>query len=163
MTPDVGTVRAEKRRNRSLEGGFLQREPFGKDISTGSPETNKVVLVLRSSKVVHKRTPPMPRRFGGTPPNPRTGFAVQLPGCDPRRLVDLVAVREALPGEGLSPEYTPPALDEVEPGRSLRDESVFHPWVPFEPPPYQDAVVDLQIVGDQVDKTPWDGPLYLLQ
>ena len=41
-------------------------------------------LVLRSSKVVHKRTPPMPRRFGWSPPYPRAGFAIQLPGGDSR-------------------------------------------------------------------------------
>jgi hypothetical protein len=58
-------------------------------------------------------------------------------------LVDLVAIRKALSGEGLSPEYTPPALDEVEPRRSLGDESVLYPWMPFEPLPYQGAVVDL--------------------
>ena len=34
------------------------------------------ILMLRSSKVVHKRTPPMPQRFRRTAPNPRSGFPV---------------------------------------------------------------------------------------
>ena len=40
------------------------------------PLITTVVLVLRSSKAVHKRTPPILRRFGRTTPNPGTGFAV---------------------------------------------------------------------------------------
>jgi hypothetical protein len=105
----------------------------------------------------------MPRRFGRATPNPGSGFPVQLPGSDSRRLVDLVTIRKALSGKGLSSEDTPPPLDEVEPRRSLRDERMLYPRVLFEPLPYQDAVVDLQIVGDQADKAGWDGPLYLPQ
>ena len=47
-------------------------------------EISQQALVLRSSKVVDKRTPPMPPWFRGTTPNPRAGFAVQLPGGDSR-------------------------------------------------------------------------------
>ena len=124
-------------------------------------------LVLCSSKAVHKRMPPMPRRFGRTTPYPRAGFPVQLSGGDSRGQVNLVAVREALSGERLSPEYTPPGLDEVEPRRSLGDESVLYPRVPFEPLPYQGALSWIfrlsAIRGDQADKTPRDSPLYLPQ
>jgi hypothetical protein len=63
----------------------------------------------------------------------------------------------------LSPQDTPPPLIEVQPRRTLADESVIYPRVLFEPLPYQGAIVDLQVVGDQVDKALWDSPLYLLQ
>ncbi len=66
-------------------------------------------------------------------PTPMAGFPVQLPGGDPRCLVDFVSVGEVLSGQSLPPEQSPPSLDEVQPRRPLRDERVLYPRVPFEP------------------------------
>src|SRR5215217_3025827 len=76
--------------NHKLGSAELQSAP--------SPWINKLPLVLRSSKAVNKNAPPMPGRFGRSSPYPRLRFAVQLPGGDPRRLIDLVAVGEVHPG-----------------------------------------------------------------
>ena len=62
------------------------------------------ILVLRSSKAVNKNAPPMSGRLGRSSPYSRLRFAVQLPGGDPPRLVDLVAVGEVHPGQSLSAE-----------------------------------------------------------
>jgi hypothetical protein len=98
----------------------------------------------------------------GFRPHPRPGFPVQLPGGDPRCLVDFVSVGEVLPGQSLPPEQSPPGLDEVRPGRALRDERMRDPRMPFEPLSHQYAVVGLQVVGDQVGEPFRDGPLYPL-
>jgi hypothetical protein len=123
----------------------------------------KRALVLRSSKTVHKSAPPMPWRSGWAAPHPWFRFAIQLPGGDPRRLSDLVAVGEIHPGQRLPPEHTPPRLDEVQPRRSFRDERVLDPGMLLQPLSDQSTLVGLEVVGDQVDETLRDGMLYLLQ
>ncbi len=103
----------------------LVEELFEKII--GAMEVATIYLVLRSSKAVHKRTPPMPRRFGRTTPHPQ-GLAFRF-SC---RVATLVArgrsrsypqstVRRRPVAGGI---HATRELDEVEPRRSLGDESV---------------------------------------
>jgi transposase len=66
----------------TLADSSRQHNPWAKDIylrarGRGCDHPHAIrVLVLRSSKAVHKRTPPMPRRFRWTTPNPGSGFPV---------------------------------------------------------------------------------------
>src|SRR4051794_31811098 len=121
-----------------------------------------LALVLRSSKSVHKSSPPMSVRFGRATPHPWFRFAIQLSGGDSRRLIYLVAVGEVNPGQSVPPEHTPPRLDEVQPRCSLRDERMLYSGMIFEPLFVQGALVGFQVVGDQVDDPFRDGTLYLL-
>src|SRR5215210_1174210 len=50
MTPDIRAVRAERRRNRNLQSGFVYQGPFKKDFSIGSQVINEVVLGTRVNK-----------------------------------------------------------------------------------------------------------------
>ena len=104
----------------------------------------------------------MPRWFRRATPHPRSGLPVQLPGGNPRSLIDLVAVGEVLSGQRLSPEQPPPDLDEIRPRRSLWDEDMLNPGMLLQPLSDHDTLVGLQVVGYQVDKHLQDGPLYLL-
>ena len=79
----------------------------------------------------------MPRQFGWSSPHPGLCLLVQLPGGQPCRSVDLVAMRKVVSDKRLSPKKTPPDLDGVEPRRSPRDESVLYSRGLFEPHPYQ--------------------------
>ena len=51
MTPDVGTVRAEKRQNRALQSGSYLLGPFKEGFSAGYPVINEVVLEGKFSDV----------------------------------------------------------------------------------------------------------------
>src|SRR5215211_1737907 len=50
MTPDSGSFRAERRRNRDLQHEFCLLGPFKKDSSTRSRVVNEVVLGTRVNK-----------------------------------------------------------------------------------------------------------------
>ncbi len=55
-------------------------------------------------------------------PYPGLGLAVELYGGHAGGVVDVVGAGEALAGDGVSAEYSPPALVQVEPAGADRDE-----------------------------------------
>ncbi len=111
---------------------------------------NKLPIMLRSSKVVTKRSSTMPRRSRRTTPNPRFRPKVELFCGDPRSQLDLLRVGEALASQSLAPKQSPPRFLEVEPARPYWNEDLLHSRVVLQPLSDGRALVTRKVVGDQV-------------
>src|SRR4051812_21042082 len=97
---------------------------------------NKVPLVLRSSKVVNERAPPMSAGLRWTTPHPGLRPDVELFCGDPRSQFDFLGVGEALSRQSLAPKTaSTPRLLEVEPARPYGYEDLLHARVVFQPRP----------------------------
>jgi hypothetical protein len=107
-------------------------------------------LVLRSSKVVNKRSPTMPMRSRRTTPHPGSCSMVELLGRYPRGQLDLPRIGEALSRQGLSSKQPPPRLLQVEPARPYGYKNLFHPRVFLQPLSDGRTLVAGKIVSDQV-------------
>src|SRR5712692_5073365 len=89
-------------------------------------------LVLHSLKAVTEETPTVTWRLRRTSPDPGLGPQVELSGRDAGSLLNLLGIGKALPGERITAEEPPPALLQVEPAGSGRNEDVMDAWMPFE-------------------------------
>ena len=79
MTPDVGTVRAEKRQDRGLQSGFCPPGTLQEGLSTASRVINEVVLRTPVNKGMKKAGSPF---LGGGmrwPARPHNGIVIQTP------------------------------------------------------------------------------------
>ena len=108
----------------------------------------KLCLLLRSSKAVTKEPMQMAPRFGRSSPHPWLGSVVELHRRHLHRLFNLIGIGEALSGEGIATEETPPALLQVEPAGPFGNEDVLDAWVVRQPGTGLQAVMTAQIVGD---------------
>src|SRR5258708_19264839 len=102
----------------------------------------------RSSKAVPEPAAELAVFLGRTSPDPGTGMGIELTGGHPHGQGDLLPIGEALAGEGGATEQAPPAFDEVEPGRTHRDEGVPEAWVGGEPVADGAAQVTGEVVRD---------------
>jgi hypothetical protein len=86
--------------------------------------------MLRSSKMVNKRAPPMSAWLRWTTPHPGHRPDVELPRGHPRSKLDLLVVSEVLAGQSLPTEHPPPCLLEVQPARkpSSKPPAPLRPW-----------------------------------
>jgi hypothetical protein len=107
--------------------------------------------VLRSLKTIRKETAMMAMVLGRSSPDPRLGSMVELSRGNARGLLDFVWVGKALPGQGIAAEEPPPALLQVEPARSCRNEDLVEPWMLGEPGPRLSTAVAGEIVSDDVN------------
>src|SRR5215469_9004441 len=88
------------------------------------------VLVLRSLNAITKESAIMAVIFGRPTPDPRFGPSVELLRRDASGLLDLFGVGKALPGKRIAAKEAPPALLQIEPARSGRNEDVMQAWMP---------------------------------
>lgn len=81
-------------------------------------------------------------------PDPRFGSSIELSGGDASSLLNLFRIGEALPGQRIASEEPPPALLEVEPTRSGRDEDMVQARMLFQPGAGFQAIVTTEIIAD---------------
>jgi len=90
-------------------------------------------------------------------PDPGFGTPVTLPGRERGGRLDLGTVGEALPGQGIPPEESPPALTEVEPAGAFGSRFHKYPWMAGEPRLDGCARVAGEGVGNEVEVAVWIG------
>jgi len=78
---------------------------------------------------------------------------IELLGSYPRSQLDLLRVGEALSGQGLASEQSPPRFLEVEPARPHWDEDLLHSQMLLQPSPDRWALVAGEVVGYEVQIT----------
>jgi hypothetical protein len=64
---------------------------------------------------------------------------------------NIVLIGQRLPSERLAPEDAPPPLDQIEPGRSHRDEGVLDAGMGRKPLPDRATAVTGEVIGHQVE------------
>ena len=87
--------------------------------------------------------------FGRPPTNTGFGSSVELLGSDARGLLDLFGIGKALPGKRIPAKEAPPALLQIEPARSGRNEDVMDARMPLQPGAGLQTVVTAEIVADK--------------
>ncbi len=91
--------------------------------------------------------------FGKSPPDPRLSASIELSGRDASGLFDLVGIGKALPRKGIATEEPPPALLQIEPAGSCRNEDLVEARMLGQPGAGLGTGVARQVVGDDVDIT----------
>ena len=86
--------------------------------------------------------------LGWTSPHPGLGSPVKLNRGNSCGLLDLLGIGKTLPGQGIAAKQPPPALLQIEPARSRRNEDVMDAWIPFQPGARFHTVVTAEIVTD---------------
>ncbi len=89
--------------------------------------------------------------LGRASPDPRLGSQVELRGSDAGSLLDLLGIGKTLPRKGITAEEAPPALLQIEPARSGRNEDVMDARILFEPGARLETVVTGEIIADDED------------
>ena len=89
--------------------------------------------------------------LGRPTPDPRFGSPVELRGRDASGLLNLVRIGKALSSQRIAAEEPPPALLQVEPACSSRDEDLLEPGMLSQPGAGLGAVMAGEIVGDHED------------
>ncbi len=76
---------------------------------------------------------------------------IELSRGHTRGLLNLIRVGKTLSSQGITSEESPPALLQVEPAGSCRNEDLMEPWMLGEPGPRLSAAVAGEIVSDDVN------------
>jgi hypothetical protein len=108
-------------------------------------------LLLRSLKAIRKETAIVAMILGRPSPYPRFGSSVELSGRDARGLLNLIRVGKALTGESIAAEEPPPALLQVQPAGSFRNEDVVEARMLSQPGAGLGAIMAGEVVGDHED------------
>ncbi len=108
-------------------------------------------LVLRSLNAITKESAILAMVLGRPAPDPGLGTPVELSSGDAGGLLNLVGIGKALPGEGITAEEAPPALLQIEPTGSRRNEDVMEARMPFQPGTGLQTIVAAEIVADDED------------
>ena len=90
-------------------------------------------------------------RLGRASPDPGFGVAIEVLGGDPGHVGNVVIIGQRLSREGFAPEDAPPALNQIEPGRSHRNEGVLDARMGFQPLPDGATGVAGEVIGNQVE------------
>ena len=93
----------------------------------------------------------MARVLGRTSPDPRLGSPVELSDRDTCGLFHLISIGKALSSQGIAPEQAPPALLQVQPTGTFRNEDEMKAGMLSQPRASLGAVVAGEIVGDDED------------
>ena len=88
-----------------------------------------------------------------TSPDPRLGAPVELRGSDTGGLFDLFGIGKTLASQRITPEKPPPALLQIKPARSCRDEDVMDAGMPLQPGARLQTGMTTQIVADDEQVT----------
>jgi hypothetical protein len=104
--------------------------------------------VLRSLNAVTKGPPVVARILGRPSPDPGLGSPVELRRRNTGGLLDLLGIGKTLPGERIAAEEPPPALLQIQPTRSRRNEDVMNARMPLQPGARLKAGMTTEIVGD---------------
>ncbi len=107
--------------------------------------------MLYSLNTVTKKTTIAAMILGWATPDPGFGPPIELRGGNTGSLFDFLGIRETLTSEGIATEEAPPALLQVEPTGSGRNEDVVQTRVRFHPGPRLQAVVAGEIIRDEVE------------
>ena len=118
---------------------------------TAADESKLIALVLRSLKTITKETPVVSRYLWRAPPDPWFGPQVELSSRDAGGLLDFLGIGKALPSQRIAAEEAPPALLQIEPTCSGRNEDLLDARMLFQPGACLQAVVTTEIIGDDED------------
>jgi hypothetical protein len=108
-------------------------------------------LVLRSSKAITKESSVVAVILGRPTPDPRMGAPIELSGGDTGGLFNLIIVGKTLSCQGITSEEAPPALLQVQPTGSFRNEDVMEPRMLSHPGTSLSTVVAGKVVSDHED------------
>ena len=89
--------------------------------------------------------------LGWSSPDPGLGPQIELLGGHTCGLLDLFGIGEALASQRVPAKKAPPALLQIEPARSRRNEDVMQTRMPFQPGARLQTIVTAEIVADQED------------
>lgn len=87
--------------------------------------------MLRSLKAIRKEAAIVAMILGRSTPDPGIGTPVELSCGEASGLLNLVGVGKTLSSQGIAAEEPPPALLQVEPAGSCRNEDVVEAWMRF--------------------------------
>ena len=93
--------------------------------------------------------------LGRPTPDPGLGSPIELSGRDASGLLNLIRVGKTLTRQSIAAEETPPALLQVEPARSGRDEDVMEAGMLFQPDARLEAIVTGEVIGNHEDVASW--------
>ena len=88
--------------------------------------------------------------LGRASPDPGFRVAIEMLGRNLGHVGDVVIIGQRLSSKGFAPEDPPPALNQIQPGRSYRNESMLDAGMGFEPLPNRTAGMAGQVIGNQV-------------
>ena len=86
--------------------------------------------------------------LGRPSPDPWLGPQIELLGGNACSLLDLLGIGEALASQRVPAKKAPPALLQIEPARSCRNEDVVNAWMPLQPGARLQAIVTREMVAD---------------
>jgi hypothetical protein len=89
--------------------------------------------------------------LGWASPDPGLGMAIEMLRGNTGDVGDIVVIGQRLSGKGFAPKDPPPAFNQVQPGRSHRNEGVLDAGMNVEPLPDGSTGVAGEIVGNQVE------------
>ena len=104
--------------------------------------------MLRSLNTIAKESTIVAMILGWTSPDPGLGAPVELCSGHTSGLFDFLGISKTLPGQCIAAEEPPPALLQVQPARSRRNEDVMDARVLFQPSARFQARVTAEIVAD---------------
>jgi len=104
--------------------------------------------MLRSLNTITKEPSIVAVVLGRPTPDPGLGAPIQLLGGDAGGLLDLLRIGKALPCERIAAEEAPPALLQIEPACSRRNEDVVHARMLLQPSARLQTGVTAEIVAD---------------
>jgi hypothetical protein len=107
--------------------------------------------MLRSLKAITKESSVVAVILGRPTPDPGLGAPIELSGGDTGGLFNLIIVGKTLSGKRIAAEEAPPALLQVQPTGSFRNEDVMEPRMRSHPGTSLSTVVAGKVVGDQED------------
>ena len=107
--------------------------------------------MLRSLNTVTKEAAVVAVILSRPTPDPGLGSSVELRGGDAGGLLDLLGISEALPSKCVATEEAPPALLQVQPAGSGRNEDMMQARMPFQPGARLQTIVTAEIVTDDED------------
>jgi hypothetical protein len=101
--------------------------------------------------------------LGWASPDPGCSMTIQVLGGDPGDIGNVVVIGQGLPGKGVAPEDAPPALNQIQPSRSHRDEGMLDPGMSIQPLPDRTTGVAGEVVGNQREISVRVGPVQRLE
>jgi hypothetical protein len=128
--------------------GKIYRNAGATTQGTTEETVDAMSLVLRSLNAITKEATVMAMILGRSSPDPRLGTPVELRGGHPGGLLDLSGIGKTLACERITAKQAPPALLQIEPARSCRNEHVMDARMLRQPGARLQTRVTAEIVAD---------------
>jgi hypothetical protein len=106
-----------------------------------------IAIVLHMTRLA-KRGVEMAPGFWRSSPDPGFGPVIELRRRHLHGLLDLISIGEALPGEGITTEETPPTFLEIKPAGPFGNEDLLDAWMVCQPDTCFQAIMTAQIIRD---------------